>query len=93
MSASEIVQATWVLRILFEACLLEELGLTPVALADSFEESSYSEHLRSQGYPFNRRNRGRRLSTGGSLEGAPGSAGARARPVARAAPPRAAGGR
>ncbi len=45
------------------------------------------------GSPFNRRNPGWQFSTGGSLESAPGSAGARAPAAARAALPGAAGWR
>lgn len=41
----QIIYATWVLRILFEACLLEELGLTPDVLPTPFEGSSRYEHL------------------------------------------------
>ena len=42
------------------------------------------------GYPFNRTHPGRQFSRGGSLEGAPGSAGARASGAAWATPPGAA---
>ena len=43
----DVVYATWVLRILFEACLLEEIGLTPTVLPNPFEGSSQYEHLKA----------------------------------------------
>ena len=48
------------------------------------------EHKPTLGYPFNRTHPGRQFSRGGSLEGAPGSAGARASGAAWATPPGAA---
>ena len=56
-------------------------GLTPLLLQG---------HKIKLGYPFNRTHPGRQFSRGGSLEGAPGSAGARASGAAWATPPGAA---
>ena len=50
----------------------------------------YLGHLISPGYPFNRTHPGLQFSRGGSLEGDPGSAGARAPRAAWATPPGAA---
>ena len=47
-------------------------------------------HKKDPGYPFNRTHPGRQFSRGGSLEGDPGSAGARAPGAAWATPPGAA---
>ena len=54
-------------------------------------EMSFQHYYKSiLGYPFNRTHPGRQFSRGGSLEGAPGSAGARASGAAWATPPGAA---
>ena len=52
--------------------------------------ANYRDEKWLLGYPFNRTHPGRQFSRGGSLEGAPGSAGARASGAAWATPPGAA---
>jgi len=43
----DIVYGCWVLRILFEACLLCELGIIPDIAANPFEGTSHYEHLKA----------------------------------------------
>ena len=84
-------------------CACAAVSSFPAVLSVSLEQMSTASqlifegevigtasHFNALGYPFNRTHPGRQFSRGGSLEGDPGSAGARAPGAAWATPPGAA---
>ena len=67
---------------------VDKLAVLGLIAAEAFAKPVWDKC--NLGYPFNRTHPGRQFSRGGSLEGAPGSAGARASGAAWATPPGAA---
>ena len=72
------------------AVLLLAAAGPPLQAQNYNSARGFETHYRELGYPFNRTHPGRQFSRGGSLEGDPGSAGARAPGAAWATPPGAA---